>query len=428
MIVNTTIAGILRPPPDLSAESRRRIEKWLLSLNSPDFSPVIKTQFEMIDFLVDLENRVIELNRGRKALKAPIPNLKAAGRFDQIRSTQGQVSLLDEQLDLLHYERDCVLLVGDTIASRILDVDAIKHFAQYPASGFISGKEGLKSEIEAANHFLRDGYLVLFNDLTHCLRLGDLTLSKDAEVRTFEVKSRAAAYFEPETVRQIVLPIGIHSYIRDDVIRAPVKIPGSNEVGRGMARVESGFKEDWHHRVGGAIYKALRRGPIAQFQMGKKTYIAAPRKHASQLKRELESLTESGHWVVGNVRRRVCEGADLPPFTGWFKPNSAVEIISGDLIVLSAFAMEDLVQLFADRGVTTTFRPQQHDLFPIILSTPYIEEQKKEFTYIGNIGDWQRERVLYSFLALESFAEICAFMISPEARRQTVSKLETQQK
>jgi hypothetical protein len=428
MIVNTTIGNLLKTSPQLSPATHRQLEIWLRLLDSEDFSPVIKTQFEMIDFLVDLECRAEAVNRRRKEFKVQIPQLKAAGRIDQIRSTQAEVSSLEKQIDCLHYERDCVLLVGDTIASKMLDVDAIKQFAQYPSPGFISGKEGLEAEIEAARHFLRDGYLVLFNDLTHSLRLGDLTLVKDDKVRTFEVKSRAPAYSEPETIRQIVLPIGIHSYIERDVIHAPVKIPGRIEVARGMTRIGSGFKEDWHFNVGGALYKALRKSVVAQVRLGKKIYLATSGKQVNQLRRALEVLTESGHWVIGNVRKRVTDGADLPPFTRWFKPNSAVEIMSGELMVLSAFCLEDLVQLFAAKGVKATFDPQQRDLFPISLSTLHIDEQKGRFDYIGNVGDWQRERVLYSFLALESFVEICAFMISPEAHRQMMSKFNSQQK
>jgi len=428
MIVNTTIGNLLKTPPQLSAATRRQLEIWLRSLDSEDFSPVAKTQFEMIDFLVDLERRGVEFNGQKKQLKIQIPGLKAGGRLDQVRSTQGEVSSLEKQIDCLHYERDCVLLVGDTIASKMLDVDAIKQFAQYPSPGFISGKEGLKAEIEAARRFLRDGNLVLFNDLTHSLRLGDLTLVKDDKVRTFEVKSRASAYSEPETIRQIVLPIGIHSFIERDVLHGPVAIPGRTEVARGMTRVGSGFKEDWHDRAGGAIYKALRKSVVAQVGLGKNIYLASFGNQINQLRRAVELLTQSGNWVIGNVRKRVTDHGDLPPFTRWFKPNSAVEVMSGELIILSAFCLEDLVQLFADKGVTAKVQPQQHDLFPIRLITPHIEEQKGKIDYIGNVGDWHRERVLYSFLALESFVEICSFMISPEAHQQMASKVESQSK
>jgi hypothetical protein len=135
--------------------------------------------------------------------------------------------------------------------------------------------------------------------------------------------------------------------------------------------------------------------------------------------------TELGHWVIGNTQKRVEACFDLPPFTRWFKPNSAVEIMSGDIVVLSAFSLGDLVQLFSEKGISATFEIKKLDLFPISLSTPFIEEQKKTCEYISNIGNWQRKRVLYSFLALESFVEVCTFMASPGANQPAKSKLGT---
>lgn len=76
------------------------------------------------------------------------------------------------------------------MALKMLDQDT-KHFGGNPAPGFISGKEGLKAEKEAAHHFFEQGYMVLFNDLSHSLRIVDLTLRRGEEVRTFEVKTSA---------------------------------------------------------------------------------------------------------------------------------------------------------------------------------------------------------------------------------------------
>ena len=141
-----------------------------------------------------------------------------------------------------------------------------------------------------------------------------------------------------------------------------------------------------------------------------------------ELQKILLALTENGDWVVSNLQAKVQNNFDLPPFTMWFKPESAVEIVSGDLVVLCAFEMGVVRQLFAKKGFGIAWKRQQNDLFPIELSSEYLRAQTAFDYNTVNIGDWQRLRVMYSFLAVESFVEICSFLLSPEAVEQAQSK------
>ena len=49
--------------------------------------------------------------------------MKATADDDAVRNVQGMISPLDEEVSSLLYLRECVLFVGDTIASRLLDVE-----------------------------------------------------------------------------------------------------------------------------------------------------------------------------------------------------------------------------------------------------------------------------------------------------------------
>ena len=55
---------------------------------------------------------------------------------------------------------------------------------------------------------------------------------------------------------------------------------------------------------------------------------------------------------------------DIPPFTLWFRADSGLEVMTADVILLSAFAMADLAELLREKGVRVTWESRQDDLFP----------------------------------------------------------------
>ena len=140
------------------------------------------------------------------------------------------------------------------------------------------------------------------------------------------------------------------------------------------------------------------------------------------MKAILEDIVRSDNWVAANIRKKVTEYPDLPPFTTWFKPESAVEIMAGELLVLSAFSMKSLLGLFAQKGIKASYEIQPADFFPIHITSKHMEEQT-EFEFLGQVGEWQHLKMLYSFLALESFVDIYTFLTSPEATKQMKSKI-----
>lgn len=397
------------------------LARWLSIVLGRPYQPVFEAQLEMVEAVIRLEEEMSRNEQERKQLLLSIPDLKAAGDPRQVRAIQERASELGIQRETLKYVRHCILLIGDTIAAKMIHVDAIKKFAAYPSPGFLSGKEGLAAELEAAKRFYAEEHMVVINDLTHCLRVGDLTLRKGEDIRTFEVKTNPKAYFTPEAVRQIMIPIGIHEYIRTDVLKGAIKVPGQKQLADQMIRMESGIQEDWHDEIGGRLYRRLKKGEVACIQWGKKWYLASKRKDYHRLKEKISELTESGEWVVANVQRRVTDYPEVSPFTLWFRPDSGTEIMTGDVTIISAFAILDLAELFMKNGVRMAWESRRDDLFPVQLNSDYLD-QHPGIILQGNVGDWQRLRVLYAFLALETFAEICAFLISPKAFDQLRSR------
>lgn len=422
MIVNTDIPNVLRPPPKLDARWREKIVDWLDVAFGNSYQPAFTLQLELVEQILAVESEIATLRSDAKALGVQISFLKTEGNLQLIPEVQREATILAEQAKQKSYLRNCLLLIGDHIAARMLDPDTIRRFANYQSPGFLSKKDGLKVEIEAARHFFGQGYMVILNDLTHSLRVGDLTLKKGSEVRTFEVKTSFQAYRSPEALRQMMIPIAVHDYIKSDVLTMPHRLSGEQGLATLGVRLDSHINEDLHLNIAGNIYKTLRNEDVGHLRIGAKSYLFAARRHVDKLRFRLENLTADGAWVVSNVQRRVVDYAEVSPFTQWFKPESALEIMAGDVIVLCAFKMADLESLFAAKGLKLVWKRKMTDLFPIrfdgdLVSAPKVTHKT------DNMGDHHRLKLMYAFLAVESYVDIIAFLLSPEAAAQAQAKV-----
>src|ERR1035437_1464019 len=422
MIVNTDIPRLLKPPPNIDARWRGKIADWLGTGFGNGFDAVFRLQLTLVEEITEIEAAITGIRSHSKALGMEIPLLKANGELEAVKQAQEKVTALSQQAEQLKYLRECILLVGDHIAARSLDPDTIRRFSNFQPPGFLSGKNGLKREIEAARQFFDQGYMVILNDLTHSLRVGDLTLKKGSEVRTVEIKSNIQGYRSKEAMRQTIIPSVVHNYIRSDVITRPHRISGEPDVVKFGFRLDSDVKENWNCAIAGQVHKGLQKADVAHLIVGRKQYLAARRKDLAKMGLALSALTSEGDWVVSNVQRRVVEYAEVSPFTQWFKLDSAIDIMTGDLVVLSAFKMADLELLFAAKGLKLVWKRKMTDLFPIRLEGEQVSagafQHKTE-----NMGDHHRLKVMYAFLAVESYVDIIAFLLSPEAAEQARTKL-----
>ncbi|HEY3443641.1 MAG TPA: hypothetical protein VGK29_22980 [Paludibaculum sp.] len=421
MIINTDIPRLLKPPPTLDTKWREQIIDLFGVAFGKHFERVWELQLDLLEVVSKVEAEITSLRSDSKDQRSQIPHLLAQGDMLAVRANQSKAMALSQQADERRYLRACLLMIGDHIAARLLDPDTIRRFSNFQSAGFLGGKDGLKAEIRAAESFIAQGYMVLFNDLTHSLRVGDLTLKKGAEIRTFEVKSNPAEYHSKEAVRQTEIPRTIHDYIKTDVMVQPHRFAGVPGVVQGAVRLDSDITEDWQWDIAGQIHKGIHKSGVTHVVRGKKHYLAARRREVEELASMLETLTSEGEWVVSSIQRRVEDHAEVSPFTQWFKLESAVEIMAGDLIVLSAFKMADLASLFAAKGHRLTWKRKMIDLFPIGLEG--VGDAWFKADERPNVGDHHRLKLMYAFLAIESYVDIVTFLVSPEASAQMTEKL-----
>lgn len=429
MIINTTLATLLRRVPALSPLWQEKLCKWLTTILQPDFQKVFALQFEMIDVIAAVEGDIHTAGKKLGELKQLIHKFKEAKDLESIIKIQKEVTEINHRIESLRYQRESILFLGDVMALKLLDQDTIKHFGGNAAPGFISGKSGLKAEMEAAQHFFKEGYMVLFNDLTHSLRLGDLTLRRGDEIRTFEVKTSAKEYFTKEAFRQISMPIIIHDYMKNDVTAVPLTLPertlkesgfddGGSKAGHAI-QLESDIVEDLHFDLAGSIFKPVWRNQVVELKRGAKTYLACTKYNTAALETRLAALTAQGDWIVTNARDRVLNNEDIPPFGLYFKPQSTVDLMAGEIIVVSAFSMQELARQFREKRIAVTWTPNNGDTFPIDYKPEYELEHKIQ---TRNTCQWHLLRVFYSFLGLETFVARVAEMLSPEGLARFIAK------
>jgi len=95
-------------------------------------------------------------------------------------------SKLDDYRRVLHILKD----IGDSLAFIYIDKYDIKPMRFKESPGFISGKSGLRKELLQLRRVFKLGGIGILNDLTHCLRYGDITVGyKGSMLATIEVKS-----------------------------------------------------------------------------------------------------------------------------------------------------------------------------------------------------------------------------------------------
>jgi hypothetical protein len=433
VIINSPITASLKGTPTLNGDWQEQLRSWLAIIVGVDFPPVFFTQLEMLDSVIAIEREIQKTRMQAGNLKKLIPQFKLTNELPRIIDTQREISELERKIQSLQYQRETVLFLGDVMALKLLDQDTIKHFGGYPSPGFISGKSGLKAEQDAAKRFFAEGYMVLFNDLTHSLPLGDLTLRKGEEVRTFEVKSNPREYFSKEAFRQIGTPIVIHDYMKNDVTRVPVNLPdktfqeagfdpGSKKAAYAI-QLDSKIVEKLHFDIAGTVFKGVYREPVVQIIRGAKHYLACRTRNVPALRSKLEEITRSGDWIVSDIRQRVREYGDVPPFGLYFKPDSTVDVITGEVVIVSVFSMQDLAEQLNSKKITLNWERKFSDLFSMDFKPDYPLDGKLEIQ-TKNICRWHWLRVLYSFLSLETFVERCAEVLSPEEIAKFEAKIE----
>lgn len=125
-----------------------------------------------------IERRIRVLRKRLRELKGRLGNPDPSQRL----SKQGAVAVKEaiascnSSIEGYWYMHGLLREIGDCIAFTYIDKYNIKPMAFKESSGFLSGKKGTRFERKALRLAFAHGGVAIMNDLTNCLRHGDLTV------------------------------------------------------------------------------------------------------------------------------------------------------------------------------------------------------------------------------------------------------------
>ncbi len=153
--------------------------------------PLFRVQLALLDELVSCEKAITHYKNELTKREALI----AAGSVD--KSELGtEIRSIKRELHFHSVERQAIRDIGDGIAWRLFDYDRaiLQELANRPSGKHVN-PEGIEAELsEFGQVFNSQHGIAVLNDLTHFLKLGDLTVRKDdGSFEFIEVKTKGKA-------------------------------------------------------------------------------------------------------------------------------------------------------------------------------------------------------------------------------------------
>ena len=155
-----------------------------------DYAAALELQLSVLRKLKYLERRIHTQKEHRRQLRS---QLKEKRTVPLSKAAAGRLKARIRQCE--HTQREYQFLAGlvktfcDAVAFTYLDKWDIKPLAFRPSSGHLNGKIGLQFELRVLRGLLRQGQAAVLNDLTNCLRYGDITIASPAGPLPIELKS-----------------------------------------------------------------------------------------------------------------------------------------------------------------------------------------------------------------------------------------------
>src|SRR5215213_9814528 len=149
----------------------------------------LEIQETLIKKLSYLEKRINNLKEQSGDHKR---NLRGgSGRISKAEAAKIKASIKDNhyKIDVYQYLQRIYKSVGDGLAFTYINKWDIKPLAFKESPGAISGKSGGKFERQVFKSAFHSGHIAILNDLTNCLRYGDITAITEDGFRLIELKA-----------------------------------------------------------------------------------------------------------------------------------------------------------------------------------------------------------------------------------------------
>jgi len=285
----------------------------------------------------------------------------------------------------------------DGLAFTYLDKWDIKQLAFKEGSGFISDKSGLKFELKILHLAFSLGNVALLNDLTNCLRHGDVSILSKGKHLFVEAKSGrqkdARAHRQESKLNDIV------DYLRSgksdkfdavgglegEFIRLPIHSPELNHRDELNSLIASARCSLDH-------YSSVEVEPGLHYLA---TYIAD--------RKALSTLTDKprGSLIISSINELKYNGMGYYPFSlSIYDPVDWYDFCSGKLMLVIAVETKTIKDKLSNYGISVNITGDW-GTYPIILTSKGTDEGSSKSLVGGHFFG----RLFYEFLNLDWMLE-----------------------
>ncbi|SKC23345.1 hypothetical protein SAMN05216168_5294 [Kosakonia radicincitans] len=326
---------------------------------------IIKTQKNLsigaiVDFQLLLLKKIKEAEKAIIRIKGISQKLrleKANDRPTRERSKEitALINKFDEKMEGYRYIIYIWKMYGDSIAFHFCDKYAIKHFLYNEhyhvkeTAGFISGKEGIKSEIMLLKTAAQKNVPAVLCDLTNTLRHGDVCLLGHNDPYSIEVKTSNKLKKRGEKQLRNI----------DELNNFFIKDEAENFRGVGpVIRREHIGKEQYHlQAINDCISKSYEEGTSHVSPESGIHYLAI-----IKFKQEIFDQIPGKyiHMLNLNDYKREMNWHPYTPFQLSLNPEHIYNFINGNLSILVLLDLQVIKRRFKRNGLHITFLQDEH--------------------------------------------------------------------
>lgn len=355
--------------------------------NNPiDWSKPYELQLCLIRVVKNIERKI-------QMRKEQIKKIKRNIIEDQRNKIQEsiQISLMRKQIE--EYKNIIYILksIGDGVVFVYLDKWDIKPLVCKQSNGFISGKIGFRREMDIFREFYHRGELVFFNDITNCLRYGDITFVKDGMPIIIEVKS--SKVFGKRIKRQREGLKKITEYLLTD------KVENLYGTFTGLMQREKSHSNDINHveELNDLIQQAYDSGGgYEKIESGLYYCVLKGSEKPMIELLEKELMTNPFVYFV-NQEKYNCQGY-LPFASSIKRPEHFYDFYTGKVILIVVVDLQVIKNKIEKCGYLFEFMDGD---WPIKVLSPFISSQDFQI----NISSHFMGRLAFDFLSLEWFTK-----------------------
>jgi hypothetical protein len=278
--------------------------------------------------------------------------------------------------------------VGDGLAFTYIDKWDIKPMAFKQSPGYLSGKEGLSVELTIFNKAFDQGGVAILNDLTHCLRYGDVTIIDEGSVAIVEAKT--GQRLNQRGRRQRAANDMIRGYLQTD------RVLGLYGLDHELRRIDLAHPEVNHiPALQEMIDEAFQRGGCYRQVEPGLHYMVDRGEDIDGFKAAVDSIKTKPYVCMVNMLKR--NKTAYYPFTlSIANPERLYEFYNGDFLITIAVELDHAGQFFKGRGFTATFHPDKAWFLMIHKDEPSEEEIRNL-----NVSVHMWDRLFAEFVGLE---------------------------